>query len=194
MGNSFAHAVFEMTNYRRSKTEGAYYFFTVVTYQRHPFLTDEFARTCLRNAWQRVGSQRPFDVIAMCILPDHLHCIWKLPADDNLYSQRWSLIKKHFTRAYLNAGGREYAQSCSRIAKRERGIWQRRFWEHRILDEHDLQRHVDYIHFNPVKHGLVGTVDDWPWSTYHKYVKSGYYARKDVSELQKEFEGILAGE
>jgi putative transposase len=121
-----------MTNYQRLKSEAAYYFFTVVTHNRRAFLCDADARVCLKTAWGAVRQGRPFDVIAVCLVPEHLHCVWKLPDGDDDFSLRWALIKKKFTRAYLKRGGIEAAQSDSRIHKRERGIWQRRFWEHRV--------------------------------------------------------------
>lgn len=163
-----------MTNYRRSKLCGGYYFFTVVTYKRRRFLADELSRICLKGAWRKIRQNRPFEVVAFCLLPDHLHCVWHLPDGDKDFSQRWMLIKKEFTRRYLKAGGLEPGQSMSREKKQERGIWQRRFWEHRIRDEKDLQKHIDYIHYNPVKHGLVNVIEDWPWSTYHKFVRNGF--------------------
>ncbi|MBC8481645.1 MAG: transposase [Planctomycetes bacterium] len=183
-----------MTDYRRAKFEGGFYFFTVVTYKRRDFLCDNDARACLKTAWSSVRANRPFEVVAVCLLPDHLHCVWKLPDGDNDYSTRWALIKKRFTRDYLKKGGIEAAQSRSRINKRERGIWQRRFWEHRIKDAADLQRHVDYIHYNPVKHGLVKRMDNWPYSSYHRYIESGGFAKKYFKQLQKEYEEIFAGE
>jgi putative transposase len=119
-----------MTNYRRLKVEAGYYFFTVVTYGRRTFLCDAVARACLKDAWNVVRQGRPFDVAAVCLLPEHLHCVWKLPDGDDDFSTRWAMIKKRFTREYLRSGGNEVAQSVSREKKRERGIWQRRFWEH----------------------------------------------------------------
>jgi REP element-mobilizing transposase RayT len=109
-----------MTDYRRSIFCGGTYFFTVVTYNRVCFLTDDLARMCLRSAWRHVRGTWPFEVIALCLLPDHLHCLWQLPEDDNDFSTRWLLIKKGFTRRYLEAGGREFPQSQSRLKKRER--------------------------------------------------------------------------
>ena len=131
---------------------------------------------------------------AICLLPDHLHCIWKLPDGDCDFSYRWSAIKSDFARTYLSAAGKEILQSPSRLKKRERGIWQRRFWEHQIRDETDLQRHIDYIHYNPMKHELVNRVEDWPWSTYHKYVHDGFYLHKPREETRKDFSKIFAGE
>ncbi|HCO96245.1 MAG TPA: transposase [Phycisphaerales bacterium] len=183
-----------MTQYRRAKFCGGYYFFTVVTYKRKRFLADDIARECLRSAWQNVRQNRPFEVTALCLLPDHLHCLWRLPEGDNDYSTRWMLIKKRFTRRYLKAGGYESGQSLSREKKRERGIWQRRFWEHQIREQEDLDKHVDYIHYNPLKHGLVKAVEDWPWSTYHKFVRDGFYQHRILNDYDGNFGEDFAGE
>jgi putative transposase len=183
-----------MTQYRRAKFCGGYYFFTVVTYKRKRFLANEIARECLRAAWQHVRQRRPFEVTALCLLPDHLHCLWCLPESDNDYSTRWMLIKKGFTRQYLKAGGHESGQSLSRYRKRKRGVWQRRFWEHRIRDQEDLHKHVDYIHCNPLKHGLVKAVEDWPWSTYHKFVPEGFYQHRILSDYDSDFGEDFAGQ
>jgi putative transposase len=183
-----------MTDYRRSQFCGGCYFFTVVTYNRRRFLTDDLARACLRRAWRKVRGARPFEVVALCLLPDHLHCLWRLPENDNDFSTRWLLIKKDFTRHYLEAGGRESIQSRSRQHKRERGFWQRRFWEHQIRDERDLARHIDYIHYNPLKHGLVTVVENWPWSTYHRFVRDGFYNHRIVSNYDGDFGESLTGE
>ena len=123
----------------------------------------------------------------MCLMPEHIHCVWKLPEGDADFSTRWRLIKKYFTLAYLAAAGDELAQSNSRRKEGERGVWQRRFWEHLIRDETDLQNHIDYIHFNPVKHELVDCVDDWPWSTYHRFVKLGYYRHRVLDDFDGDF-------
>ena len=157
-----------MSHYRRSIQAGGYFFFTVVTHQRRPILTDTPGRSCFHNAWKSVQQRRPFRVIALCLLPEHLHCIWQLPTEDNDYSYRWSAIKAGFTTRYLAAGGCESSQSHSRQQRRHRGIWQKRFWEHRLRSEEDLQHHVDYIHYNPVKHCLVNHPAHWPWSTIHQ--------------------------
>jgi REP-associated tyrosine transposase len=106
--------------------------------------------------------------VAICILPDHLHAIWSLPDNDADYALRWNLIKTGFSRGLTAVRG-----SSSKVRKREKGIWQRRYWEHTIRNENDLTRHIDYIHFNPVKHGLVQRVCDWPHSSFHQYVKRG---------------------
>jgi putative transposase len=165
-----------VTDYRRADLEGGYYFFTVVTYNRRPFLTEPLARQCLRVAWKETRDRSYFEMIAVCLLPDHLHCIWRLPEGDCDFSLRWARIKAGFTRCFLDRGGTESVQSPSRDRKRERGLWQRRFWKHQIRDKTDLQRHVDYIHYNPVKHGLVEHVEDWPWSSYHRYLKTTGYS------------------
>jgi len=157
------------------KIEGAWYFFTVVTYKRRSFLTDEIARGLLKKAIAAIKTDRPFEMPAFCLLPDHLHCIWKMPGGDCDYSKRWSLIKRTFSTTYVAAGGRPLAQTDSRRSKRERGIWQRRFWEHCIRDADDDWNHVHYIHYNPVKHGLVERIEDWPYSTYHRFCQQGLY-------------------
>ena len=112
---------------------------------------------------------------AWVLLPDHLHTIWTLPAEDDDFSVRWRQIKEIFTVGYLQAGGSEGWISLSRQKRAERGVWQRRFWEHTIRDEDDFIHHLDYLHYNPVKHGLVARVVDYPWSTFHRYVAAKMY-------------------
>jgi putative transposase len=172
----------DMPNYRRASFPGGYYFFTVVTHQRRRFLTDEVARECLRRAWDKMQETHPFEAVALCLLPDHLHCVWKLPDGDAAFSSRWAGIKGLFSRYYLAAGGRGGQANTSRQRHREQPLWQRRFWEHQIR-ENDLQRHVDYIHYNPVKHRMVADAGDWPWSTYHRYVRRGFYPTCWVPEV-----------
>ena len=170
-----------MPNYRRANFPGGYYFFTVVTYQRRKLFVTEFSRECLRKAITGTRIRRPFEIIAFCLLPQHLHCIWKLPEGDADFSTRWASIKGCFSREYLRKSRLALAPpSNSRKRKGEVAIWQRRYWEHQIRDENDLQRHFDYIHYNPVKHNLVKKVDDWPWSTYHRYLKQGFYGGQKV--------------
>jgi putative transposase len=157
-----------MSRYRRATIDGGIFFFTVVLADRSStIIVDQVAR--LRRIYERVCQRLPFETVAICVLPDHIHAIWSLPEGDAEYPLRWSLIKSGFTRG-LKA---EAARSPSKIAKRERGIWQRRYWEHAIRDDADLERHVDYIHFNPVKHGYVSRVRDWPHSSFHRYVRKG---------------------
>jgi len=130
--------------------------------------------------------RNPFETIAVCVLPDHLHAIWELPDGDSNFSLRWSLIKSGFSRGLAA----DTAASPSKLARRERGLWQRRYWEHAIRDDRDLERHVDYIHFNPVKHGYVSKVADWPHSTFHRYVEQGILPADwggDVREISGHF-------
>ncbi len=122
----------------------------------------------LRDAYARAQHHQSFQTLAICILPDHLHAIWSLPRGDSDFARRWALIKSGFSRGLPTA-----SRSPSKAHKREKGIWQRRYWEHVIRDDFDLALHVDYIHFNPVKHGLVTCVCDWPYSSFHRYVKRG---------------------
>ncbi len=164
-----------MPNYIRASFGGGYYFFKVVTYRRTPLFNDGLARRFLRDAIEATRVQRPFEIIAFCLLSDHLHCIWKLPDGDADFSTRWASIKARFSQAFRRAGTREPAVPASRRRRGEACLWQRRFWEHQIRDERDLQRHIDYIRYNPVEHGLVEDVDDWPWSTYHRHVQDGFY-------------------
>jgi putative transposase len=133
-----------MTGYRRSLLKGGSYFFTVVTYDRLPILTSNKARAILHSAWIDVRKRFPFTTVAVCLLPDHLHCIWSLPENDADYSVRWKEIKRLFTKEYLQKIGPGEIRSESRMKKGEAAIWQRRFWEHTIRDEDDLNRHIDY--------------------------------------------------
>lgn len=150
--------------YRRSNIADGTFFFTVNLADRTSSLLTEHI-DILRVAVRRTRQAHPFDITAMVVLPDHLHAIWRLPLGDDRYPLRWSLIKSRFSRA-LPKGE---LISPSRRRKRERGIWQRRYWEHSIRDETDLARHVDYIHINPVKHGLAAA--DWPYSSIHRHIR-----------------------
>jgi putative transposase len=158
-----------MSQYRRAKIEGGWFFFTVTLADRSSDLLVRHIER-LRKAYSAALRRDPFETIAICVLPDHLHAIWALPPDEADFSRRWSLIKHDFS-CDLPSDPR---RSQSKIAKREKGIWQRRFWEHAIRDEGDLSRHVDYIHFNPVKHRLVSRACDWPHSSFHRYVARGF--------------------
>ena len=135
-----------MSDYRRYFVPGATYFFTVVAWRRRPILTTALGRECLRSAFEKVRETHPFEQIAVVLLPDHLHAVWSLPRESSDYSLRWRRIKEEFTRGYLAQGGREAAFGNSRALRKERGVWQRRFWEHLCDDEADLERHIDYIH------------------------------------------------
>lgn len=158
-----------MTEYRRAYVPGATWFFTVNLAQRrgNHLLLEHLP--LLRTAFDGVKTRHPFRMDAVVILPDHLHCIWTLPEGDADFSLRWNLIKGNFSRLIEK---RERV-SASREKRRERGIWQRRFWEHLIRDQEDFNRHADYIHWNPVKHGLVKQPVDWPHSSFHDYVRRG---------------------
>ena len=157
-----------MSRYRRSNLGGAIYFFTVnLANRQSDLLTQQIDR--LRRAYRKANAAQPFETVAICVLPDHLHAIWTLPPDDADFATRWLMIKRNFSIGLPPATSR----TPSKIAKREKGIWQRRYWEHLIRDETDLARHVDYVHYNPVKHGLVERVADWPHSSFHRYVNDG---------------------
>jgi putative transposase len=120
-------------------------------------------------------ADRPWEMTAVVLLPDHLHLIWRLPCGDVDYSTRVSLLKKRFTLAYLAAGGDEAAVPTGQCRHRLRGVWQRRFWEHVIRTAKDFRMHLDYIHLSPVKHGLAARPSEWPWSSFHRYVRRGWY-------------------
>jgi putative transposase len=163
-----------MSNYRRSH-EGSIYFFTVVTHRRRPILTTPLGRGILREAIRSVRAERPFSILAIVLLPDHLHTIWQLPSQDVDYSTRWRRIKSLFTRNWIAGGGTSVDISSSRTSRQEKGVWQRRFYEHTCRDSEDLKRCLDYLHANPLKHGLVSRAVDWPWSSFHRYVRRGEY-------------------
>ncbi|EAQ82365.1 REP-associated tyrosine transposase [Blastopirellula marina] len=165
-----------MSNYRRSRI-GHVFFFTVVTDKRQPILTTDLARHGLREAIHDVRIELPFEVTAFVLLPDHLHTVWTLPQGDHDYSTRWKKIKTRFTKQWRRTGGTSQPRSQSRVDKGELGVWQRRFFEHTCRDEDDVRRCIDYIHVNPLKHGLVERVMDWPWSSFHRYVREGKYDR-----------------
>lgn len=158
-----------MVAYRRNRVAGGTYFFTVTLHDRQAFtLTDRI--DALRQVVNRARQERPFRIEAWVVLPEHLHAVWTLPLGDDDYAARWRLIKSRFTHALTKAG-----LALSRNGKGEYDLWQRRYWEHTIRDEGDLRRHVDYVHFNPVKHGWVKQVKDWPYSTFHRFVRQGIY-------------------
>jgi putative transposase len=159
-----------MTSYRRNLVPGGSYFFTVNLWDRRQrLLTDEI--DLLRAAFRYGQSRHSFAIDAIVILPDHLHAIWTLPDGDADFAVRWRLVKAAFSRG-LPPGERV---SRSRAGRQERGVWQRRYWEHTLRDERDFERHADYIHFNPVKHGCVTRVIDWPYSSFHRMVGLGIY-------------------
>lgn len=164
-----------MSRYRRATTPNTSYFFTVVAYRRQPILCDEPIRNALRTAIEAVRLTHPFTIDAWVLLTDHLHCIWTLPEGDADFSTRWAVIKRAVSLACRERYHHAEWMTDSKRKHRESTIWKRRFWEHQIRDEADFNRHADYIHFNPVKHGNVSRVSDWPYSTFHRYVRDGIY-------------------
>ena len=164
-----------MSQYIRAQQKGGTFFFTVVTYQRQTFLLDERIRMALRSSINEVREMLPFSIDAWVLLPDHIHCIWTLPDEDSNYSKRWGLIKRGVSVQVKGDFHRADLMSKSKVNKRESTLWQRRFWEHQISNEKDLKAHMDYLHYNPVKHGLVSQLKDWPFSSFHRYVKQGLY-------------------
>jgi len=159
-----------MARYRRNFIRGGSFFFTVNLANRKDQLLTEHI-DLLRKAFHDVRSRHSFTINAIVVLPDHLHAIWTLPEGNADFALRWRLIKAAFSR------GLPFGEltSKSRVAKGERGIWQRRYWEHTLRDARDFTRHMDYIHFNPLKHGHVGRVRDWPYSSFHRLVRLGVY-------------------
>jgi putative transposase len=173
--------------YRRALLPGASFFFTVVTEERRPVLTSAEAVEVLRAAFRAVRATRPFELDAMVVLPDHLHCIWTMPPDDADFATRWRLVKTWFTKRCdptLRA-----TPSRPRSARGEQALWQHRYWEHALRDEADFSRHVEYIHYNPVKHGHVRAPGDWPYSSFRRYVAAGVYAA-DWGRGGMELEGV----
>ncbi|MBI5265476.1 MAG: transposase [Bradyrhizobium sp.] len=156
-----------MVQYRRSFLPGGTFFFTVTIADRRLKLLVEYVGL-LHTAFTAAHRERPFEIDAIAVLPDHLHAILTLPQGDADFPGRWRRIKGHFSSALLNAGVRLPRRSNGELA-----LWQRRYWEHTIRDEGDLERHIDYIHFNPVKHGHAARVRDWPHSSFHRYVRAG---------------------
>ncbi len=167
-----------MPSYRRWFVPGGTYFFTVVTYGRARWLCEPAARELLREAFRECRVERPFEVVAIVLLPDHLHAVWALPRGDADFSGRWAFIKRTFSARWLAEGGSEGAVSAGLKGQRRRGVWQPRFWEHLVRDEVDLERHVDYVHYNPVKHGLCPCPRDWEFSSFRRFVTEGQYGEK----------------
>jgi putative transposase len=154
-----------MVQHRRSFVPGGSFFFTLTLADRSSSrLTDRIG--ALGAAFRKCRAAHPFETLAIVVLPEHLHCVWLLPEGDADYPTRWGLIKRAFTR-------RQYREGPVPVGAAPR-IWQPRFWEHTVGDDADLQRHVDYIHYNPVKHGYAGRAAEWPHSSFHRYVKRGW--------------------
>ena len=174
-----------MPNYRRAFIPGGTWFFTVNLLERknNDLLVREI--DLLRETVRAVRKRYPFYIDAWVVLPNHMHAVWTLPLGDADFSKRWRLIKSGFSRALPKT---EYLSNVRKMAG-ERGIWQRHFWEHSIRDETDFERHVDYVHINPVKHGLVDRVVDWPYSSFHRQVENGVYPENWGANLTLEVEG-----
>jgi putative transposase len=172
-----------MVNYRRNRVAGGTYFFTIALHDRGSTALIDYIDH-LRNAFQQAQEQQSFVIDAMVVMPDHLHSIWTLPPNDADYPGRWRSIKSHFSR--------ELAKADVALIKDRRGeynLWQKRYWEHTIRDETDMTRHVDYVHYNPVKHGYVTSLSDWPYSSFHRFVKAGIYPA-DWGSMEMDFDGV----
>jgi putative transposase len=188
--------------YRRANVKGGTYFFTVVTFNRIKIFSSADNVALLRATIKQVMQKHPFQIDAFVLLPDHLHCIWTLPRQDADFSMRWRLIKSYFSRNFgqkvvgwveeRNPTKRAYI--ASRQKKNEKQIWQRRFWEHLIRNQKDFNQHIEYIHYNPVKHGLVNAPVDWAYSSFHRYVAKGVYDRKWGSGVEVEFDNSVGYE
>jgi len=164
--------------YRRANTEGGTYFFTVNLAERKKTLLVDHIND-LRAAFKKVKISHPFIIDAIVVLPEHLHTIWTLPKNDSDFSTRWRLIKSWFSKSLP----RTERINSSRMDKLERGIWQRRFWEHQIQDETDYNQHMDYVYYNPVKHGYVKNVIDWHYSSFHRDVENDIYSKDWGAEV-----------
>ena len=175
-----------MSRYARSWIPGGTFFFTVVTGSRARVFSDPRCRQWLKQAYMAIEEKRPFYTVSLSLLPDHLHCIWTLPEGDSSYPIRSKLIKEKFTRRFIREGMIESRRSASKQRRGERGVWQRRYWEHTVRDEEELARLCDYIHYNPVKHGLVACPHQWPYSTFSRFVAQGIYPKDWGCSCEKE--------
>ena len=164
-----------MSDFRRLFIPSGTYFFTLKSENNAPIFNEPQSIDWLNDAIDETQTEFPFEVHAEVILPDHLHMIWSLPTSDVDYPIRWNKLKSGFTQRYLAASKTEQPRPPSRIRVRRRGVWQRRYWEHTIKDETDFERHFDYIHWNPVKHGYATAPRDWPHSSFHRWVEKGVY-------------------
>jgi putative transposase len=153
-----------MSNYRRLYILVETYFFTLVSYHRKPIFADDERVEQLRRSFRQIKTKRPFDLLAAVVLPDHLHCLWRLLEGDSDFSTRWQMIKTDFSR-HVPAKTRKNGAKT---------VWQPRFYDHCIRDENDFDKHLNYIHYNPVKHGLVSTPGEWPHSSFARFVALGW--------------------
>ncbi len=178
--------------YRRARIEGGTFFFTVVTFYRQRILCTPENVVLLRSIFRETMQRHPFSIDAFVLLPDHLHCIWTLPQGEADFSTRWRLIKSNFSRRCSKETN--LVNAASRAKKGEQAIWQRRFWEHMIRDGDDYRGHVEYIHYNPVKHGMVKAPIDWEYSSFHSYVRDGIYDRRWASTTSIDFDSTIGCE
>ncbi|WP_027524544.1 transposase [Bradyrhizobium sp. Ec3.3] len=178
-----------MTSYRRNFVPGGTFFFTVNLVERKLSLLTTHIEL-LRAAFRETRQRHPFTIDAIVVLPDHLHTVWSMPEGHADFATRWRLIKSTFSRNLA----RVERISASRAGRGERGVWQRRYWEHTIRNETDLARHIDYVHINPVKHGLVGRVSDWAPSSFHRFVKLGIYPADWAGVVSRDEDGPQFGE
>lgn len=183
-----------MSEYRRANIKGGTYFFTVVTHGRQKILIHDDARQALRVSIEKTRALFPFQIEAWVLLPDHLHCIWTLPEGDADFAKRWGMIKRHVSQHCAHLIHDKNQASVSKLKRHESNFWQRRFWEHQIRDEADFTKHVDYIHSNPLKHGLVTQVSDWPHSSLHRYVTEGVYSKDWCGKAKEEINDTGFGE
>jgi putative transposase len=183
-----------MPEYRRIFIPGGTFFFTIVTYERQPLFFNPDTRQLFRKAVHAVLDTHPFCEVAYCILPDHIHTIWTLPEHDSDYPIRWRAIKGNFSRWYQELFGLLTVNNESHQKRGEATIWQRRYWEHLIRDDFDYENHMDYIHYNPVRHGLVTRPQDWKWSSFEDHVKNGTYEPDWGYEITPKFTVTSYGE
>ena len=178
-----------MADYRRLYVKGGTYFFTVVTQERRPIFKEEKSIEILRDVFKVVMEASPFHVEGIVVLPDHIHCIWTLPKGDHDFSKRWKGIKYRFSLRYKGS----FVKSDSMKKKKEKGLWQRRFWEHLIRDQEDFNRHIDYIHYNPVKHNLARRALEWPHSSFKRFMMHGIYEKNWGSTIPSRITGMELG-
>lgn len=172
---NIAHPTINMSNYRRLYLQGSTIFLTIVTYNRQPIFANPDHISLLRQAIAKVKSERPFSIEGAVILPDHLHFLWTLPPNDHNYSYRVSRLKVLFTKSFRGKKYQAENISNSRLKHRESDVWQRRFWEHTIKNENEFENFLNYIHYNPVKHGLVSCPHFWKYSSFQTSVNKGIY-------------------
>ena len=178
--------------YKRSTAKGATFFFTLVTYNRQPLLCHEENIRLLREAFHRVMQKHPFIIDACVALPDHLHCIWTLPPEDSNYPLRRRQVKSYFSRHCNVAYKGE--QTASQRDRGEQSVWQHCYWEHQIRDDLDMIGHIEYIHYNPVKHGLAKAPILWPYTTFQRYVKEGRYHANWGASQEVRFDKTIGNE